>query len=80
MEIRREQLGEEFSCFFFNLRGVEESMMAGYLGSLNSFHSFRENKTALWAHPLVILMFLLRPGRNVYHMEISHFRGSQLGS
>lgn len=43
--------------------------MAGYLGSLNSFHSFRENKTALRAHPLVILMFLLRPSRNVYRME-----------
>lgn len=43
--------------------------MAGYLGSLNSFHSFRENKTALRAHPLVALMFLLRPRRNVYHME-----------
>lgn len=44
-------------------------VMAGYLGSLNSFHSFRENKTALQAHPLVVLMFLLRPRRNVYHME-----------
>lgn len=43
--------------------------MARYLGSLNSFHSFRENKTALRAHPLVVLMFLLRPRRNVYHME-----------
>lgn len=44
-------------------------MMAGYLGPLDSFHSFRENKTALRAHPLVVLMFLLRPRRNVYHME-----------
>lgn len=44
-------------------------MMAGYLGSLNSFHSFRENKTVLRAHPLVMLMFLLRPRRYVYHME-----------
>lgn len=35
--------------------------MAGYLGSLNSFHSFRENKAALRAHPLVMLMLLLRP-------------------
>ncbi len=43
--------------------------MAGYLGSLNSFHSFRENKMALRAHPLVMLMFLLRPRRSVYHME-----------
>lgn len=44
-------------------------MMAGYLGSLNLFHSFRENKTVLQAHPLVMLVFLLRPRRNVYHME-----------
>lgn len=36
-------------------------VMAGYLGSLNSFHSFRENKAALRAHPLVMLMLLLRP-------------------
>ena len=43
--------------------------MAGYLGPLDSFHSFRENKTALRAHPLVVLMFLLGPRRNVYHME-----------
>lgn len=43
--------------------------MAGHLGSLNSFHSFRENKTALWAHPLVMLMLLLRPLRIVCHME-----------
>lgn len=28
-------------------------VMAGNLGSLTSFHSFRENKTALQAHPLV---------------------------
>lgn len=56
-------------------------VMVGYLGSLNSFHSFRENKTALRAHPLVMLKFLLRPRRNVCHMEKhSHLRGSQLGS
>lgn len=44
-------------------------VMAGYLGFLNSFHSFRENKTALRAHPLVVLMLLLGPHRNDYHLE-----------
>lgn len=43
--------------------------MAGYLGSLNSFHSLEKIKTVLRAHPPVLLMLLLRPRRNVYHME-----------
>lgn len=43
--------------------------MAGNLGSLNSFHSLEKIKTVLRAHPPVLLMLLLRPRRNVYHME-----------
>lgn len=43
--------------------------MAGYLGSLNSFHSLEKIKTVLRAHPPVLLMLLLGPRRNVYHME-----------
>jgi len=41
--------------------------MAGYLGSLNLFHSLRENKTALQAHPSGPVD--VSPRRNVYHME-----------
>lgn len=43
--------------------------MAGYLGSLNSFHSLEKIKTVLRAHPPVLLMLLFGPRRNVYHME-----------
>lgn len=54
----------------FETSGKAKSfVMAGYLGPLDPFHSLRENKMALRAHPLVVLMFLLRPRRNVYHME-----------
>lgn len=69
-EERERESSRKMSLGVFKTPGEPRSfVMAGYLGSLNSFHSFRENKTALQAQPLVVLMFLLRPRRNVYHME-----------
>lgn len=77
-ERRREQQGRRF----FQTSGESMSFaMAGYPASLKSFHSFRENKTVLWAHPLVMLMFLLRPPQKCLpYGKNSQLRGSQLGS
>lgn len=65
---------------FLDLEEAEEVLaMAGYLGPLDSFHSFRGDKRRCGGNPLAVLMFFFRPGRNVYHLE-QPLRGSQLGS